>query len=478
MIINQNVESEKSTGIYSWFTEALISDVISALSEKYDITEKNARMMIMKGGLNIYSTINPYIQNVASNTFENYKAYILPNDDGSYPEASCVIMDANTSDVLALVGGVGKKEGNRIFNRATQAKRSPGSVLKPLSVYAPSLENRIITFSSIFDDTPIKISNDLPWPKNSPNRYKGLMPVSYAIEHSTNTVAVKALNKLGIDTSFDYLTLKFKLNLDVNNDKSPSPLALGQLTYGETLLNISNAYTTFANGGYISNPKTFLYVTDNLGNKILENDDKTEKILSGNTCAIVNKLLEGVVKAGTAKSVTLKTKTSVAGKTGTSSDLKDKWFIGYTPSVVCGIWCGYDMPKPMYYSNNPSCVLFDEIMNKIYENGEREEFYMPNDIISEEFCVDSGLLPCEQCKSDLRGNRVNTGYYIRGTEPKEICNLHKNVIIDIEDGLLANTMTPAYRRRIVSLLDYHRVDEYKNVEILDSQYLIKNRLRN
>ena len=132
------------------------------------------------------------------------------------------------------------------------------------------------------------------------------MPISYAIEHSVNTVAVKVLENLGINESVDFLTNKFKLRLDNKNDASFSPLALGQLTNGETVLGITNAYTAFVNGGYISIPKTYLYVTDNYGNTILENKDTSEKILSEETSSIITKLLEGVVNNGTAKYLTLK----------------------------------------------------------------------------------------------------------------------------------------------------------------------------
>ncbi len=476
IVINTNIENEKSTGIYSWFTEALITDVIRDISVKYDIPEKSAKMMILKGGLNIYSTVDPKFQDIASDVFENYKKYILPNDDGSYPEASCVIIDPYTSDVLAMVGGVGKKEGNRIFNRAIQAKRPPGSVLKPLSVYTPAIEENLITFATIYDDTPIKLLKNEAWPKNSPNKYRGLMPVSYAVEHSTNTVAVKVLERLGIDSSYDYLTKVFKLNLEENKDKAPSPLALGQLTNGETLLNITNAYSPLANGGYISNYKTYLCVTDNFGNIVLENEDNSERALSEEASFIATKLLEGTVNSGTARYIKLKNKTSVAGKTGTSSDLKDRWFIGYTPSYVCGVWCGYDTPKPMYYSKNPSCLLFDEVMNRAYEFNEYEDFYMPDSIVECEFCMDSGLLPCEACKIDLRGERTQIGYFKKGTEPTEYCNLHKKVVIDTNDGFIADVLTPSYRRRTVSLIDYMRVNEL-NVDILDSIYFIENRKR-
>ncbi len=475
LVINENIESENSTGTYSWFTEALLNDVINDISKKYNVSEKTSKMMILKGGLNIYSTIDPKIQNIADNIFENYKAYIPPNNDGTYPQASCVVIDPKTSDVLAVVGGIGKKDGNRIFNRATQAKRAPGSVIKPLSIYAPGIEENVISYSSIYDDVPLKVLNGGYWPKNSPNKYKGLMPISYAIEHSTNTVAVKALNDLGINTSYEYLTKKFKLDLDKEKDLSASPLALGQLTNGESLLNITNAYTAFDNNGFISKPKTYLYVTDNYGNLLLENKNEHEKILNDNTSAIMTKLLEGVVNNGTAKYLTVKNKTSIAGKTGTSSDLKDRWFIGYSPSYVCGVWCGYDIPKPINYSVNPSCLLFDQIMNKIYVNKEFETFELPNDIIISEFCSDSGLLPCDDCKNDLRGSRVENGYFKIGTEPKEKCNLHKKVTIDIEDGLIADFSTPSYRRRTVSLLDYVRLNLFDDIIVLDSDYFIENR---
>jgi len=475
--INKNIENEKSTGVYSWFTEALISDVIKDLSAKYGMSEKAAKMMILKGGLNIYSTIDPKLQNIASDVFENYKSYILPNSDGSYPQASCVILDPETSDVLAMMGGLGKKYENRIFNRATQAKRPPGSVLKPLSVYAPAIENNIISFSTVYEDTPIKLLNNSLWPKNSPNKYRGLMPISYAIEHSVNTVAVKVLENLGINESVDFLTNKFKLRLDNKNDASFSPLALGQLTNGETVLGITNAYTAFVNGGYISIPKTYLYVTDNYGNTILENKDTSEKILSEETSSIITKLLEGVVNNGTAKYLTLKNRTQVAGKTGTSSDQKDRWFIGYTPSYACGFWCGYDTPQTMHYTKNPACILFDEVMNRVYQDKESEEFYISDNIISAKFCMDSGMQPCRECQNDMRGSRIAVGFFKKGTEPKEQCNLHKKATIDIEDGFLADALTPSYRRRTVSLLEYQRNNIFDNITILDSNYFIENRKR-
>lgn len=476
LVINQNIEKEKNSGIYSWYTEALIDDVAKGISDKYDLNYDSAKMMITKGGLNIYSVLDPSIQDKAEEVFENHTAYILPQN-GEYPQASCVIIDPYTSDVLAIVGGVGKKNANMILNRATSTKRAPGSVIKPLSVYAPLLEEGLASYATIFDDTPIHLNKIGYWPKNSPNRYRGLMPLSFAVEHSVNTVAVKGLNMLGADKSYDYLTKKFKLTLN-EKDKAESPLALGQLTDGESVLNITNAYSAFVNGGFISKPKTYLYVTDNYGNIILENRTDREQILSNSTTKIMTKLLEGVVNNGTAKQLISKNLVSIAGKTGTSGESRDKWFVGYTRDLVCGVWCGFDNPKSIGYSINPACTLFDEIFAKIYKDStDKNDFDVSRDIIERYFCMDSGKLATQDCYNDIRGSRVKLGYFVCGDEPNEYCTLHKSVVIDTNDGLIADVMTPSFRRRRVSLIDYARAEEFEGINILDSDYFIDSRKR-
>lgn len=461
-------------GIYSWYTEAIIHDITNDLCDKYKINEKTARMMILKGGLNIYSTIDPNLQKKLESVYLNYKTY-LKMENGEYPQSSCVLIDAKTSDVLAIVGGIGEKRANMILNRAVYTKRPPGSVLKPLSVYAPSVEEGLVVDSTIVEDTPLNENGN--WPKNSPDRYRGIMPISYALAHSVNTVSVKTLEKLGIDTSYKYLTTKFKLNL-VEKDKALAPLGLGQLTYGESLINLTNAYTSFANGGYLSKPRTYLYVTDNEGNVILSNEEQKTQALSLETSQIITKMLEKVVKEGTARCINIKDNISVAGKTGTSSDNKDKWFIGYTPELVCGVWTGFDTPKAINTNINPSCIIFNEIISKAYENTEVDlNFKTSENIIEVEYCRDSGCLPTYMCNNDIRGDRTTTGFFVKGTEPKDSCTIHKEVYIDIVDGKIADDYTPMWRKRLVSFLDYERKKKY-NVKILDEDYFIISRIKN
>jgi penicillin-binding protein 1A len=375
--INENIENENKTGTYSWFTETLISDVSQDLAKKYKISKEAAKKLILKGGLNIYSTIEPELQSNAEDVFENYMKYILPTN-GKYPESACVIIDPYTSDILAVVGGIGKKNSNMIFNRATNAKRPPGSVIKPLSVYGPAIEEKIITDSTIYDDSPLINNNGTWWPKNSPDRYRGQMPVDYALAHSVNTVAVKVLRDLGINKSIRYLD-KFMINIDSKKDKNDSSLALGQLTNGESLLNITNAYTAFLNGGFVASPRSYLYVTDNYGNVVLENKSEQNRVISSQSARTMTKMLQNVILEGTGKIVKLNNSNiDVAGKTGTSSGNEDRWFIGYTPDYVCGVWTGFDTPRAVYSINNPSCVLFNEIFNKIYNNEEEiSKFLLP-----------------------------------------------------------------------------------------------------
>lgn len=475
LAVSNDVDSNKNSGIYSWYTEALLDEVSKDMADKYGLTKDAARNLILKGGYNIYSVIDKDLQEYVEKIYEQFPAYVN-NQNGTYPESSCVVIDPYTSDVLAIVGGVGKKNGNLLFNRAIDAKRPLGSVIKPLSVYAPGLEEGTFNYATVYDDTPIMLNNGQYWPKNSPDRYRGLMPISYAVEHSVNTVAVKALRDLGISHSLKYLK-RFGISASIEKDKNESSLALGQLSNGESLLNATNAYTAFANGGMVSTPKTYLYVTDNFGNTIINKETKSERVISPENAYIMTMMLKGVVDNGTASFINLSDKIATAGKTGTTSNNEDKWFIGYTPYLTCGVWTGYDIPTPMYYEKNPSCIIFDKVMEYAHRNiNENVEFISPFGVYTSEFCFDSGMLPTENCENDIRGSRVGMGYFKFEDLPMSRCNLHKSVYID-NDGWIIDGFRPFWQRRLVSLLDYER-ERQECIDVLDEEYFISNRRKN
>ncbi len=474
IILSEKIEENKSSGVFSWYTEALISDVCRDFAEKYNVKPEVARNLILKGGYDIYSLIDPRLQREAEKVYHSYQAYIQ-NQNGTYPQSSCVILDPKTSDVLALVGGVGTKKGNLLFNRAISAKRPPGSVIKPLSVYSVGLEEGIFNYSTVFDDTPLEMEDGSLWPKNSPDRYRGLVPLCYALEHSINTVAVKALRCVGIDKSYNYLQ-KYGITLN-EKDKCDASLALGQLTNGESLLNITNAYCAFANGGSMSKAKTYLYLTDSNGQILIKKDDEEKRILSRENAYIMTMMLKGVVDDGTASFINLKNSISTAGKTGTSSNNEDKWFVGYTPYYVCGVWTGYDTPTPLYYTKNPSCILFDKIMERAHVGLDlSNDFEEPFGILERDFCFDSGMLVGDNCNEDLRGSRALKGYFTYDNMPIELCNRHKSVYIDAYDGMILENPLLFWRKRRASLLEYTR-NVPDEIHIEDSDYLIESRKR-
>ena len=473
VVISEDVQKNKTSGTYSWYTETLINDISEELSKKYDIKKDAAKKLIIKGGFNIYSVIDPYLQKTLEDVYTTYNAYI-DNLNGAFPESACVIIDPKTSDLLAIVGGTGKKTENLIYNRATMAKRPVGSVIKPLSVYSPGIEEGIFNYSTVYDDVPMETGKGTYWPKNSPDKYRGLVPLCYALEHSINTVAVKALRDIGIDTAIEYLN---RYGISVNDeDKNESSLALGQLTYGESLLKITNAYCPFANGGIISNHKTYLEVTDSQGRIILKNENDSKRVISKESAYIVTMMLKRVVESGTASNLNSKDYISIAAKTGTSSNNEDKWVIGYTPYYVCGVWTGFDTPKNMNYSYNPSVKIFDVVMERAHANLDLTlDFEKPIGVIEAEFCFDSGKTPKIDCQADERGDRTEIGYYLYGTEPSEYCDKHEMVTIETESGRIVKGFTPFWKRRKVSLLNYNR-SKFDEVDILDEKYLISNRI--
>ncbi len=464
-----NTEEQEVANVFSWYKEAVFSDVQQALMEKYGYDAYTSSMMIYSGGLKIYTLMDPFVQDTLEEVYENDTEYFPYSNDGLQPESAMIVIDPYTGDVLGLVGGRGVKTQNRISNRAVAMTRSPGSSIKPLSVYAPALDAGLINYATVFDDVPVSFNNGYeelepdengenknvdPWPGNTPNVYDGLTTVNYAITTSKNTVAVRALQLLTIERSFDFV--KNKLCIDsfidsmvtssglVLTDKLLAPLALGQMNYGLTLEEITAAYCIFQNHGVYNTPHTFLAVYDNEGNVILENTQESSIVISDETASIMRLMLGNVMTLGTGRSVTLRNTVDVAGKTGTAGNDFDRWFLGFTPYYVGGTWFGYDMNQTLSdFKQNPSCLVWDTVMTKLHQpyieeaqsGGEPlKTFTVAAGVIEREFCLDSGMLYTDTCKLDPRGSRLATGYFTRDNMPEDDCDVHVKVKIDTEVG--------------------------------------------
>ena len=259
-------------------------------------------------------------------------------------------------------------------------------------------------------------------------------------------------------------------------------LALGQLNYGVTVREISAAYTMFVNSGIYSKPNSYLKVTDNVGNVILENGYEGTVAISEETASIMNMLLESVPRSGgTAASLTFDSEydIDVAGKTGSAGDYYDRWFIGYTPYYICGVWYGYEYPKSISAASNPCVKVWDAVMSRVHDDkvianmqeGEKYlEFNVSNNLVECTFCKDSGLLMSEACSHDPRGNRAETGWFVKGTEPTEYCETHVMVDYDKVEGAIACEWCPPENIVQVAMIKVDRQFE-KQVAVVDAQYV-------
>lgn len=461
-------------GINSWYVDMVIEDVINDLITEYGVSRSVASRLVYAGGLRIDIAMDEQIQKTVE---EHYRTSVsLPsNANGVRAQSSIIVIDAQTGDILGVAGAVGEKKGNRIQNLATQTQRPPGSVIKPLTVYAPALEKGIIDWASVYDDVPVDFGKDnkTPWPKNATGVYRGLTNVAYAVAHSTNTVAVRILEKVGLEESFRMAKEAFHLRGMVSgpgvSDCDVAALALGQLNYGVTLRDLTNAYTVFADAGVYHPWRSYYRVLDAEGKVLLSRPDAAQIVLSAENAGIMTKLLQGVVKDGTSSSVTLSDRIECAGKTGTTNADGDRWFVGYTPELICGVWCGYEYPEPLV-GRNLCTTIWNDVMERLTrERDTKKEFTVPQSLVKVTYCRDSGRLLTEACQRDPRGNRAEVGWFVKGSEPKEPCQCHVLCDYDSVEGGVSHGYCPKESCTQIGLI---RVERRFPIPILvsDAQY--------
>ncbi len=487
-------EDEIASGnMYSWFEEQVISDVINDLVDTYDYDRTYAFDLFYSGGLEIYTTVDPKVQAAVENVYYDQANIDYTSKSGQKMQSAITIIDNATGNVVGMAGGVGQKASNRGWNMATDTKRQPGSSIKPLTVYSPALELGRISPGTVIDDYPYTVLNGNPWPRNSDNRYKGLTTVYNALTNSVNTVAVRIVaDYLTPQVSFDFAETRYHItsledNLvvgnQVKNDIGLSQMALGGLTSGVNTLEMAAAYTVFPNEGVYTKPRTYTKVLDSKGNVLLDNESESEVAIKETTAFYMNYMLKNVVASGTGTAAAFSGMT-IAGKTGTTTDNYDRWFVGYTPYYTAAVWSGYATAEKMNTSGNPSVVMWRKVMSQIHEGLENKSFSTPNSIVSVSYCMDSGLLPSDDCLLDPRGSRVTKGYFIQGEDvPTEYCTLHTTVrvckdcpILDAdgkETGLyhLAGPNCPESSIITESLLNYTR-EAVGNATAEDSKYLL------
>lgn len=416
-LVVSNAHKESQSNITSYFVDQVINDVINDLVEQKGYSTDFATQQVYNGGLKIYSTVDPDIQAIMEDVFTDTSNF---PSTGMGAQAAMVIIDPYTGKVRGLIGGLGEKTDIRGWNRATQSMRQPGSSIKPLSVYAPAIDTGKITEVTVVTDEEITIGNDDWTPKNSYNDFYGDMTVKEAVARSSNIPAVKVLDMVGLSTSFGYLQNKFHLSTLVDGDKNYSSLALGGLTQGVTVEEMAAAYATFVNSGKYISPYTYTQVLDSTGQVILENTSDSTQAISAASAYITADLLYGVVNTsiGTGRNAKLDCGIATYGKTGTTDDDCDKWFVGFTPYYVGACWYGFDSPSSLSdagVSGNPTVTAWKLVMERVHESLNQKELTRPSNVVEVEVCEYSGMLATSTCPS-------TTAYFVEGTQPKSDCN--------------------------------------------------------
>lgn len=429
----------KSISKQSYFVDKVISDVKKDLMTEYGMSEQIALKTIYNNGLQIYTTMDSDMQKEMDAVYKDDKFFPIVNKNLEHPQSGMVIVDPKTGQVKAMYGGYGEKKGNTL-NRATQIQRQPGSSFKPLVVYGPALNERRITAATVFDDVPVHmLGNDKPrYPENYDKNYKGLVNIHDAIRDSINVVAAKVwmdLEQASPGKSLEYLK-KVGINRDTERYVS---IAMGGLNKGVSPLEMAAAYTPFVNKGLYSPPTTYTKVVDKDGKTLLEKKNKSTIVYEETSAFIMTNMLRDVCRIGTAYPYGLlqEGKMPTAGKTGTTSDNKDKWFVGFSPYYVAATWYGYDKPSTLQQSEyNQALKIWHEVMERVHKKITPAEFTVPEGLVRKDICIYSGKLLSDLCAKDPRGNAVRPGeYFIKGTEPTEVCDVHVqyNVCKDSKD---------------------------------------------
>ena len=484
------IERESTPDRYdSWFVEYVIDEAARDVAQKYGISDHAARVMLLGGGYDIYTTMDINVQRSIEKYFESTDNF--PDGIKNGLNYAMAVTDSKTGTLSGIVGRVGKKRANRLLNHAV-VPHTPGSVLKPIALYAPLIDEGVIGWSTVFDDVPVSFSESedgyVEYPRNSPNVYDGLITVKDALRLSKNTVAVRLCNMRGVERIYESLKTDYGFDTLVKNQKSGSatytdiavsPMALGQLTYGVPLTKMVEAYSVFSSYGIHKALRSYLEIRDEKGNVVFENKGEEKRLLKESSAKIMNKLLENVADSGTAKEITLKNIVPTAAKTGTSGGNKDKMLIGYTPFYTAGIWCGYDSGDGSVASLSPTNVkIWDDIMLDIHSYIDNDSLssaeFSTEGLVFRPYCMDSGELYSENCLYDVRGSRVDYGYFTEACAPHLKCSRHVLCQYDSVGKGIADATCDPENLVTVSLLDIPERSFPKEIYVTDAEYVWRN----
>lgn len=429
------IATDGSQEVYSYFVDALLEDVAKDLAAKDGITTWSKSIRddymdrISRGGYHIYATIDTEVQACVDAIYKDLSK-IPKTKSAQQLQSAIVIIDNSTGDIVAMAGGVGDNKAHFGFNRATQANLQSGSSIKPLSVYAPGFEKGTFSPATVIKDLPLSYSGGA-YPRNDDRKYSYTRTVYSGVAASVNAVAANALQKVGIEYGFNFAKNVFGLStLDEKEDMQLAALALGAQYHGVTVRDMTNAFATLANNGVYREGRLYTKIYDSKGNLVLDNDQFTEERLSEKTVTYMNYCLQHGVESGTGGGADFYT-VDIAGKTGSTSSFRDRWFCGFSGYYTAAVWCGYDTPETINLSGssgNVAARLWKNVLKPVHQGLKNVKLYSRSNLVTVSVCKDSGKIATEACKHDIRGSRVENVAVYRKDIPSGSCTKH--VLVD------------------------------------------------
>lgn len=410
---NPDEEEDDISNVQNWYIDAMLRQVQADIAEVYNVGTDVAEERLYTEGLNIYCAMDLDMQEYAEKYFTSLDTPYDENLEIGYT------MTALDGRIIATVGSRNQKTGNLLYDRANVAALQPGSTIKPIGAYPLTIENKYYNFSSTIADQPIEEWDYTegywkPGPNNWYGYYTEKLTICDAIEWSSNAAAARALQLVGVENSYSFVTGKLGFtHLAEQDSKNLAGLSIGGLNGGVTATEMAAAYSIYGNGGRYYKPYTYYYVTDQNGNVVLDNRDNVPlQALSTETAYIMNRLLNYNVNNSyhTRAGSTRVSGWDTIGKTGTTDDTKDSWFCGLSPICAAALWTGYDTPT-VINAPNYAVDCWQDLMEHYLSDKEVVQYEPAEGVTQIRFCKTSGLLATETCEY------TGLGYYTTDNIP-------------------------------------------------------------
>ena len=507
VLAEEDASRNKAASTTSYFTDALFNEVVKDIMVKENVEESVAQKMLYSGGLTIEATVDPNLQRTMEQLMRNEGDAYFPagwheeevtsiseddqqvfNEDGTpktrtaedgtvyyyrnvRTQAAMVTLDYD-GNVLAMVGGLGEKTKSLSLNRAYDVTRQTGSVIKPIGAYALGIEYGLVNWSTMLNNSPLYLKQDMiirdedycrrnglmgmsdkqlkaypnawrSWPKNYGNNYGDNtdVPLWNGLARSLNTIAIRVGDLVGANNIFQFAYNTLQLDtLDPTNDVGLAQMVMGSQTRGVTPMALAAAFQIFYDGQYTT-PHLYTRVLDRDGNIYLEDNSTSYQALTPQTAYVMNRLLKNVLysNVGTAGGRYPNSNGMESfGKTGTASDERDLWFVGGTPYYVTAVWWGYDAPYDMTKTLSKSqaktrtCVAaWKAFMEQAQADLPYKAFPKSDGVVERSYCTQSGLLASGSCPSTA------VGFY-RADDLPDVCNYaHSAPVLTIPEDTSA-----------------------------------------